>query len=178
MTDTIRFPYNHTMPSAPSESNQIITVLNAKTVQLARGGEQSYASVAAWKTAGESTEAPYTCVVIEVSANVAGTIGNGTTDMIGLYGQINLVDTPTNNTQRKRTLLGIIGLNIGNNMPQIPIVQQAAAANDLVGFSQVFNNIAAYDQLSVGGVLGNVALAEGVQVTVTARPLRIRNYLG
>lgn len=179
MSQTIRFPYNRDIPTAgSSESNQIITILPSKTVSLAQGGEQNYVSIAAWKSAGESTESPYNCVVLEFSANIAGTIGNGTTELIGLYGQINLTSNPTLAAQRKRTLLGLVGFNLGATNPQIRIVQQAAAANDFVGISQVFTNIAAYDQLSIGGVLGTVTIPENLELTVVARPLRIKDFIG
>jgi hypothetical protein len=180
MSTMIRFPFNRPIPNVgPAELSQIITILPA-TATIERGGAQAYADVRPWKQAGPlTTEAPYTCVVIEMSATAALTIGNGTTEMIGLYGQIDLAANPANAAQRKRTLIGILGLPLGAQMPQIPIVQQAAAALDLVGFSQVFSNIAAYDRLSVGGVFGDVAVpVENETLTVVARPIRRRDYLG
>lgn len=180
MSTTLRFPFNRNRANiARNEISQIITILPLTVGNLRVGGAQTYADVRAWETAGErNTEAPYPCVVVEFSGSVAGIIGNGTTDLIGLYGQIDSVDAPTTAAQRKRTLLAILGLNIGNQMPQIPLVQQAAAASDFVGFSQAISNVAAYDRLSIGGVLADVALPENMLITVVARPIRQRDYLG
>lgn len=178
MSETLRFPFNRDIPHVGrNESSQILTIASAVT-SLPLGGAQSYADIRPWKISGEQTEAPYPCVVLEFSSNIPTTIGNGTTDLIGLYGQIDLVQNPASATDRKRQFLGVIGINIGNVMPQIPIVQQAGPANDVVGFSQMFNNIAVYDRLSIGGVLAAVTLGEGVQLTVVARPIRRREYLG
>lgn len=178
MSSTLRFPYNHAVPNAGrKEASQIITLLEAAD-NLPEGGENAYVDVRAWHTAGDrNTEAPYTCVVLEFSASAATTIGDGSTQLIGLYGQIDLVENPRAANERKRTLLAILGINLGGTAPQIPIVQQGGGG-DLVGFSQMVSNIAAYDRLSIGGVLGDVLTVEGVEVTVVARPLRRRDYLG
>lgn len=180
MPATVRFPYNRNIPNVGrNELTQIIQIrAPGAGGALPAGGDQAYADVRPWKIAGENTEAPYTCVVLEFSGSAAGTIGNGTTELIGLFGQIDLVTAPTVAVDRKRTLIAVVGINIGNTMPQIPLIQQAAAASDLVGFSQAFNNIAVYDRLSIGGVLGDVALPEGLNLTVVARPIRRRDYLG
>lgn len=180
MSTTLRFPFNRTRFNvARNELSQIITILPLTVTTLRVGGAQTYTDVRPWQTTGErNTEAPYPCVVIEFSGNAAGIIGNGTTDLIGLYGQIDAVDNPTSAAQRKRTLIAVLGINIGNPMPQIPLVQQAAAASDFVGFSQAISNIAVYDRLSIGGVLANVALPDNLIISVTARPIRQRDYLG
>lgn len=178
MSSTIRFPLDRTGPrGGQAETSQIITIHTALT-QLPRGGVQAYTLIRPWWIAGDNNEAPYECVVLDFRGNIAGTIGNGTTDLIGLYGEIDLVDAPANSTERIRTLLGIVGINIGGTTPQIPVVRQAAAASDFVGFSQVFTNIAAYDRLSIGGVLADINLPDGMTVTVIGRPIRRRDYLG
>lgn len=178
MSATIRFPYNRTIPNkGPSEASQIITIAGAKAT-LPLGGEQDYTDVRIWQRAGERSEVPYECVVLEYSANTAGTIGNGSTQMIGLYGQIDLVDNPTTAADRKRTLIAILGLNLGNQMPQIPIINQAGPASDFVGFSQGLHNIGVYDRLSVGGVFGDIAMPESLLITVVARPIRRKDFLG
>ena len=179
MSSTVRFPYNRNIPNVGSiERSQLITIASGLT-SLKLGGEQAYTSIRPLWIAGEGREAPYVCIVIEFRADAGvGTIGNGTTDLVGLYGEIDLVETPTIAAERNRALLGIIGINLGNNAPQIPIVQQAGPASDRVGFSQVFSNIACYDRLSIGGVLADITLPEGLQISVTARPIRHKDYNG
>lgn len=180
MSQTLRFPFPRPLPGVgPAETSQIIVLGAALAGSLPLGGAQNYVSVADWKTAGNrNTETPYTCVAIEFSADGAGTLGDGTTELIGLFGEIDLVAIPANNTQRIRTLLAILGIGIGNQMPQIPLVAQVAPANDIVGYTQLVSNVAAYDRLSVGGVLGTVEIPEGRDVTIIARPLRRKDYLG
>jgi hypothetical protein len=179
MSATVRFPFNHSIPNVgPPERSQIIRIASSLT-SLKLGGEQDYTSIRPLWIAGENREAPYTCIVVEFRAEAGvGTIGNGTTDLVGLYGEIDLVETPTNATERNRALLGIIGINLGNNAPQIPMVQQAGPASDRVGFSQVFTNIACYDRLSVGGVLADITLPEGLQISINVRPIRHKDYNG
>lgn len=180
MSSTLRFPRPRNIPNVgQAEIDQIITILPATVGPLLLGGEQAYVSVNPWKLVGEGTETPYSCIVLEFASSVAAaTIGDGLTDMIGLYGQIDLATNPTTAAQRKRTLLAVLGINLGQVMPQIPIRTQAAPANDLIGFSQVVSNIGNYDRLSIGGVLADVALPEGMNLTVTARPIRRKDYLG
>jgi hypothetical protein len=180
MSQLLRFPFPRPIPGvSPAEESQIITLESALAGTLPLGGSQNYTSVAAWKTSGNrNTETPYTCVAIEFSADGVGTIGNGTTELIGLFGQIDLVANPTTLAGRKRTLLAILGINIGNQMPQIPIVVQVGPANDVVGYTQLVSNVAAYDRLSIGGVLGTVDIPEAREITVVARPLRRKDYLG
>jgi hypothetical protein len=178
MSETIRFPYNRNLPIAASEATQIITILPAKTGTLALGGEQSYVSIAPWKTADESTAAPYACIALEFRGTIAGTIGNGTSELIGLYGQVNLVTTPTTNAQRQRQLIAVLGLQLGLLYPQIVIVRQSAPASDLVGTTILASNIAVYDQLSIGGVTGAVTIPEGMTFSVVARPIRRKDFIG
>jgi hypothetical protein len=179
MSQTRRFPFPRNVPNvSPAEFSQIITILPA-TDTFTLGGEPNYVSVAPWKTVGDrNTETPYNCVAIEFITDEPMTIGNGTTDLIGLYGQIDLVSNPTVASDRKRTLLAILGVNLLGAAPQIPIVVQAGPG-DLVGYTQLVSNVAVYDRLSIGGVIGNVALPiEATTVTVVARPIRARDYLG
>lgn len=177
---TLRFPYPRPIPNVGrSETSQIITLIDAQAGTLKIGGEQAYVDVSVWKTAGDrNTETPYNCVAIEFSGTGAGTLGNGTSELVGLFGQIDLIANPTTPSDRKRTLLAIIGTTIGNQMPQIPIVSQAGIGADLVGYTQLVGNIAAYDRLSIGGVLADVTIPESMLLTVVARPLRRRDYLG
>lgn len=179
MTITIRYPLNREIPNySKSESSQIITIFSGNNA-LVLGGEQNYADVRAWHTTDERNMAsPYSCVSIEFSATSAFTLGDGETELIGIYGQIDQVETPTTAAQRKRMLLAILGLGLGSQMPQVPIVQQAGPALDFVGFSQMLSNLPAFDRLSIGGVLGPVLIPEGITVTVVARPLRQREFLG
>jgi hypothetical protein len=179
MSQTRRFPFPRNVPNvSPAEFSQIITILPA-TATFTLGGEPNYVSVVPWKIAGDrNTEAPYTCVAIEFITSDPMTIGNGTTDLIGLYGQIDLTGNPTATNERKRTLLAILGVNLLGAAPQIPIVVQAGPG-DLVGYTQLVSNVAVYDRLSIGGVLNDVSLPiEATTVTVVARPIRTRDYLG
>jgi len=164
MTTTIRFPRPVRSVFGPSEANQILTILPS-TNTLLQGGAAMYADISAWKIiAGE--EAPYTSIVIEVMASAAATIGDGTT-RIGLWGEI---DPGGDLSARRRSLLGVLGINLGNDAPQIPIITADT------GFAQTTCNVAAYDRLSVGGIEGDIVL--GVNVIVTARPIRARVYAG
>lgn len=171
MTTTIRFPFPGTAPNHPSEANQIITILPA-TATLLLGGAVAYADVSAWKTAGQTTEAPYTSVVIEFFANDDFILGNGTTQRIGLYGEI---IHPAYPSGQRKFLIGVLGINLGATAPQVPIVQRADA--ELVGFAQIVCDVAAYDRLSVGGVSGDIGTGDPL-VTVRARPIRMRDYMG
>lgn len=176
MSSTIRFPHNRIIPNVgPNEDTQIIT-LHAAVTAFPRGGVSAYTSIRPWWISGDNDAAPYECIVIEFSSTLAGTLGDGEDDLIGLYGEVDLVETPANPAQRIRTLLGLIGINIGNAAPQIPFVVGPAA--DVVGYSQMFNNIAGYDRLSIGGVLADVNAPGDAAITVRARPIRRRDYLG
>lgn len=175
MPTTIRFPFNRNTANHAAELNQIITILPSTATILA-GGEATYTSIQPWKLNGSADEAPYTCIVLEFTATVATTIGDGTTQAIGLYGQVNLNAAGTPANQRRRHLLGIVGVNLGETFPQIPIIAQASA--ELVGYAHITADIAAYDALSIGGVFGNVVIGDGASLTVVARPIRARDYLG
>lgn len=170
MSETLRFPLLKAVTGVgPDESSLVLTLGNALT-QLALGGEANYTSLAPWKLDVNATETPFGCAVIEFIGSASGVIGDGTIP-IGLYGGITLADGTI-----QKTLLGILGVNYaGTTVPQIPIVAQGGG--DIVGFSQPIANVAAYDSLSIGGVTSNIAW-EGFTVTVKARPLRRRAWLG
>lgn len=170
MTATIRFPRELRTPEGAAEASQIIVIQTA-TNTLAVGGPATYTDVDAWKLAGIADAAPYTDIVIEFSADDAVTIGDGTT-RIGLFGEI---DPGGDLSLRKRFLLGVLGLNLGNTAFQIPIIEQGTGG--FVGFAQVVCNVAAYDRLAVGGIEGDVTTGD-VEIVVTARPIRRRDYAG
>lgn len=168
MTSTIRFPRPVRTAYGPSEANQIITILPS-TATLLKGGTASYVSVASWKTVN-GDEAPYINIMLEFMADAAATIGDGAT-RIGLFGEI---DPGGDLSLRRRQLLGILGTNLGQTAPQIPIIEQAGG--DFVGWAQATCYAAAYDRLSIGGVEADIAV--GANLIVTARPIRVRDFMG
>ncbi len=171
MSQTIRFPNLKARPGLPEESRYVITLLNGVD-DLLVGGAEPYVSTAPWKIDANLVETPFTCVVIEFTAALVQTIGNGT-NPIGLFGLIN----DASGAPSIRTLLGVLGLNFAaTTVPQIPIVARANAS--LVGFSQVVSNVSAYDALMIGGVTGNIALTENSNLVVTARPIICRDWVG
>lgn len=164
MSTMIRFPYNVETEKFRAELNQIITINPASATfpsAVAIG-----ANLTAWKPSGLKTEAPYTDVVIEFTANAAVLIGNGTTERLGLFGYVE--SSPTS----IYFLLGVLGVNLGTTAPQVPI------ASALTGFAQVVCNVAAYDGLQVCAINAGNIVTGGPLVTVTARPIRRRNFAG
>jgi hypothetical protein len=171
MAETIRFPFLRARAGIPNESDFVVTLLNAVST-IPKGGEAVYAPITLWRRDDNQTASPFTCIFVEFTANAELVLGDGT-NPIGIYGQINL---PGGTIQR--SLLGILGINYaGTNVPQIPIMQQGGGG-PFVGFSQLVSNISVYDALSIGGVLADIALGEGDAVTVRARPIIRRDWLG
>jgi hypothetical protein len=165
MSELIQFPPETSTAVAVAETDQIITLFADDQLKL--GGEVVYASIAAWKQAKNGKASSYVGVVIEVTIppDTQATVGDGTLlQAIALYGEITGVG---------RFCLGVLGINTGNLMPQIPL-----EALD-VGFAQIVADVSLYDALSVGGLTStfNATGADDV-VTFRARPIRSRDYVG
>lgn len=176
MSRTIRFPLPSAVPSVGSaETSLVIELLSGATSLLKGGGSAGgiYTSIEPWKTLLRETESPYACVVIEFTATAEMIIGDGTfAQQIGLFGGIATA------VGFDRFLIGVLGMNHGNATLQIPITANNAGAN-LVGYAQKVSDVACYDTLSVGGVFNDIAVTgEGDTFTVTARPIRSRDYMG
>lgn len=175
MSHTIRFPLLAAKPSVgPDESASVITILLAATTLYKGGGDVigAYTPINALKTIMRNTESPFVCAALEITASAAMTIGNGTfAEQIGLFGGILLPGGTT-----IKTLIGVLGIARGGAAPQIPIVVDPSAT--LVGFTQKVSDVTLYDSLSIGGVAGDITIAEGETITVTIRPIRGREYLG
>jgi hypothetical protein len=162
MSTTIRLPYAVVTAGQPAESALIITLLNGVS-SLLKGGAENYVSIAPWHQANVQ-EAQYTDVVIEFLANGALLVGDGSTaQTLGLFGE---------DFQGQKTLLGVLGSNLGATVPQIPIISTD------VSYTQKILDVAMYAKLSVGTVFGDLALGLGVELTVIARPIRRRNFVG
>lgn len=175
MPDTIRFPRPTATPRGPSESDQIITLFDGNTA-LPQGGPADFVSVEAWRRAGIVDEAPYVDIVLEFTMNAGTpiTVGDGTADdQIVLLGQINNIG-PGNTP--KKYVIGTVGLDMGQTMPQIPLFQNAGA--EYIGFSQIIHNVAVYDALAVGGLAGDIAIPAEGNLIITARPIRRRVFIG
>lgn len=158
MPTVIRFPR-----TTGAEASQIVTLIN-NDANFSVGGGASGVSIRFWKTTEvDGDESPFTDAVIEFSAAAAVTIGNGATERVGLYGW----------RAGQVYLLGVLGISLGGAAPQIPLV---AGTGVITRFSQVVCNVSLYDSLSVGSVLAAFAAAQ--PVTVTARPIRRRDYAG
>lgn len=175
MPTTSRFPFAVAQNGNQGEADQIISIFPA-TATIPRGGGDGWYSVEAWKQAGIQDECPYSDIVIEIVSNTAPfTLGNGTTDRIGLYGMVDRGDG-TSPVGRRRYLLGVLGINLGNTAPQVPFVQGGLAA-EIINFAQVVCNVGAYNLLAIGGVTADIVTG-GPLITVTARPIRKRDYAG
>lgn len=179
MSHTIRFPLLKAVPSVgPNESSLVITLQQGVTTFFQGGGSDAshaYGDVRAWKTIQRQTESPYSCIALEFTANGPVTIGDGTfAEQLGLFGRIL---NPNPLAVSPRFLIGTLGIAMGGVAPQIPIVSRTSDA-DIVGYSQLISLVACYDELAVGGVSGDIVLPGEIEVTVTARPIRQREYLG
>lgn len=165
MSELIQFPPGTSTALAVAETDQIITLAAVDHLRL--GGEVNYVSIAAWKHANNDKASSYVGVVIEVSLppDTQGTVGDGTLlEAIALYGEITGVG---------KFCLGVLGINIGNLMPQIPL----EALN--VGYAQIVADVSLYDKLSVGGLTSTFnATGNDDIVTFRARPIRSRDYAG
>lgn len=170
MSDVIQFPPEASTANIRGEPTQTIKLLDAVN-QLTQGGLATYTDVSAWKNANYGKASAYTGIVIEfsVSATTAKVvIGDGTlSQAIGLFGEISGVG---------KFFLGLLGTNLGGVVPQVVITSQGT---DAVGSAQITCDISVYDRLSVGGVFGAIAITgETPQLTVRARPIRNRDYIG
>lgn len=164
----LRFPLLRNGPAGPQERNQIITLANAVSQFDVGGGGAAYALTLPWKQLKYQTEVPYCSIVIEFTAEAPVVIGDGTVaGMIGLFGEIFDVDSPS---LGGRYLLGVLGITLAGTKPQIPLV------TNTLGYAQVVNIVGVYDALAIGGINGDVVVAE--DVTVRARPVRSREYPG
>ena len=163
MPSTIRFPFARATRGLAAERDQIITLLE-NVGGFVKGGPPVYADVRAWKLNVADTSAPYHCVALEFYGNGEMLVGDGT-QPIGLFGELDGIG---------KTLLGtgFLGSQLAGAYPQIPII----AAD--ISYTQFVNNVALYDRLSIGGVLGDIDLDEGNTVTVIARPIHQRVYAG
>ncbi len=169
MSELIRFPPSTATATQVAESDQIITLFSGAT--LHKGGEAAYTDISAWKKAQNGKASTYTGVVLEfLSTEEAPTVGNGTlAQAIGLFGEIS-------GSGGGKFLLGLVGINLGGTVPQVPLVRNAAAEN--IGMAQLTADISAYDKLSIGGVFNDVAVPAAATLTVKVRPVSEREYLG
>lgn len=169
MSEIIQFPPETGSANVKAEAAQTITLL-AAVQSLPHGGATNYTSIAAWKQAQFGKASAYIGVVLEFSADAAatdGVIGDGTmAQAIGLFGEIDGVG---------KFLLGLVGVNFGNAVPQVPI--DSTGEVGVFGFAQVTANISLYDKLSVGGVFAAISTG-AINVTCRVRPIRDREYVG
>jgi hypothetical protein len=168
MPTVVRFPYPEAQNGKRSEADQIIEIF-AASATFPLGGSTPV-PVNAWKNPQSPwNECPYSDVVLEFTSNTTPfTLGNGTTDRVGLYG---LIDGANQNI----VLLGVLGLSLGGSAPQIPFVQRLDAVK--IGFAQIVCNVTPFDYLAIGGVSAAIATG-GPLITVKARPIRMRDYAG
>ena len=178
MPTTSRFPLATATAASPSETDQIIQIFGPLATIYRGGG--SMIDVSAWQRAGFQSETPYSDIVLEFKCDDASlpyTLGNGTTDQIGLYGSLpGEVISGTG----PRYLLGVLGISLGNTMPQIPFVQSSLHGPPPLGmayFAQVVCNVAQYGAIGIGAVSADIVTG-GPLITVTARPIRKRVYGG
>lgn len=162
MTTTLRYPF-----VAPSpEQTQIITILPAVT-QLRQGGEATFANIKPWKTQGDSTEAPYTAIVLEFTASAALIVGDGTTEAIGLFGQRGTGATG-------KSLLGVLGYFTAPSAK----FGQLFILDVNTGFSQIVVAVDVFDGLSIGGITSAITFDAAQTLTCKARPIFTRTYVG
>lgn len=165
MSEVVQFPPTTGTATVPAEASQTLTLLS-DTNTLSKGGAATYTDIAVWKNANFGKASSYIGVVIEFTCDAAGTLGDGTlAQAIGLYGEI---------TGTGKFLLGLLGVNLGGAVPQVPMVANAAAA--IVGFAQISADISVYDKISVGAVFADLAAVS--TLTIRARPIRSKDYIG
>lgn len=157
MSDIVRYPRLSAGPAGRSEARLVQEIL-APTNLLRHGGEPFGVDVGPfWLNNAYGTATSFCSITLEFTADGPLTLGNGTTELIGLFGRI-VFGVGT------RTLLGILGVNLGSTLPQIPIISAS------VGYSQVVSLAALYSELTIGGVNGAIATG-GPIVTVVGRPI-------
>lgn len=165
MSEVVQFPPTTGTATVPAEADQTITLVSG-TDTLSKAGAAAFADIAAWKNANFGKASSYVGVVIEFACDATGTLGNGTlAQAIGLYGEI---------TGTGKFLLGLLGVNLGGVVPQIPMIANAAAV--VVGFAQISADISLYDKISVGAVFADLVGAG--TLTIRARPIRNKDYIG
>lgn len=168
MAEVIQFPPETGTAQAPAESDQIITLLSGAG-ELKKGGEANFTDISAWKNANYGAASAYIAAVVEFISTAEGLLGDGTqAQAIGLFGELANGD---------KFCLGLLGLNLGGTVPQIPLIQNAGAED--IGFAQLTVDISLYNKLSVGGLFNDVtAPGVGPELTVRVRPVRDRDYIG
>lgn len=161
-----RFPRTAQTIFGVDESALIIGLFSGATFGL--GASTGGALIGEWKINPLDTQGFSSIIdaAIEFSAPAAITIGNGTTDRLGIYGI----------TPGGLFLLGILGVNLGGTAPQIPIVTNGGAFVT-TGYSQMVCNLGGFTGLAVGGVQAAIGPLAQV-ITVTARPIIRRVYAG
>lgn len=165
MSEVVQFPPESGTATVPAEANQTITLLSG-TDTLSKAGSAAFLDISAWKNANFGQASSYTGVVIEFACTATGTLGDGTAaQAIGLYGE---------RTGGGKFLLGLLGINLGGAVPQIPMIVNAAAV--VVGFAQITADISLYDKIAVGAVFADLVAAG--TLTIKARPIRAKDYIG
>lgn len=168
MAEMIKFPPETATVQMPAEANQIITLINALG-EIKKGGEAAYTDITTWKKLLYGTATSYIAVVVELISTAEGIFGDGTqAEAIGLFGELANGD---------KFCLGLLGINLGGTVPQIPLIQNAVAEN--IGFAQLTVDISLYDKLSIGGLFGDIqAPGADPELTVRVRPVLDRDYIG
>lgn len=164
MGRNLKFPNPVNTAVLKAEPDQRIEIASAITVIAAGGGPGGQLN--AWRKAYPSSV--YAQFVLEIMGSDQMTLNDGTINSaIGLYG--NFLNAAGSN---ERFLLGIVGYNLGQTMPQVRIHSAT------VGFAQVVNIATVYDSISLGGVFANVTVPGTDTITATLRPVIERDYAG
>jgi hypothetical protein len=165
--DTIRFP------DQTHEKSEIITLF-MNTATIFKGGQNLMAQISKLQQASrDPVSSAFIDLVIEFTADQPVTIGDGASNIVGLYGEIS---PPGGIGNSQRFLLGNLGVSLGPGLsPQIPIVD--VGIPNMIGFAQIIQASTVYDFIGVGGILADIPLG-GPVVTCTVRPLIIRSYAG
>ena len=168
MAEVIQFPPETSSSVAPAEADQIITLVDSQN-GLRKGGGVTYVDITPWKTVLYGKATAYVAVVVEFISTEPGTLGDGTSaEAIGLFAEL---------PSGAKFCLGLLGMNLGGTVPQVPLMVDDAAVN--IGFAQLTVDISLYDKLSVGGLFGDIAApGETPELTVRVRPVRDRDYIG
>lgn len=112
------------------------------------------AGFAAWKESGAyKTED----LLLRFSADGACACGDGTwTNALGVWGILG----------GQADLLGMLGIDEGSGIPQVPIVGATA------GFGQIVYGAGLYDDVVIGGINATITATASAHVTVTATRVR------
>lgn len=164
MARNLKFPNPANTSRLKAETDQRITITSPGQTVIVAGGSTG-GQLGAWKKAYPS--AIYAQCVLEILCSAQLTLNDGTINSaLGLYG------TFSNGTSDERFLLGIIGYNLGQTVPQVRIHSAT------VGFAQVVNIATVYDSISLGAVFANVNVPGGATIAATLRPVIERDYGG